>query len=366
MGQSRDVVSLAIVFITLGVILLVAVSIFGTIAERSEPNPTGDREKIIQPATGAFVDVYDSENSFYEERGENPTVHDSRGLSRLFTGAPDSYLASDDSLTVASDQNWTAHQGVWVNQSATNRNMTVLALGDPNVLVRYDGNRSSAVWRLVYVGVTSTNETTVSAPSPTDATQLFIGRSSNTLWINRDNSANATITVSDDSTGQTNLTTAKNLDGRLDETRMFDTRLNSSQRQSLVDDPITPLPGTDRTARIMYDERVVSPVNVFFADGDATVSNATIADGFAGSTLTESSLMTTGDYDWRPKGPEFRLRSGSDVAGAPAVYANYTLVAGGENPVLNGIASALQLSAVLPILLIVSMVLTLLAATRRR
>lgn len=366
MSQGRDIVNLAIVLVTLGVILLVTTSIFGIMADTSGEVESGDRDTLVEPNAGGFVDIYDTDNSFYEERGKEPTVRTSRNLSRRFTGAPDSHLTSDDALTVATDKNWTVHQGVWVNGTATGRNMTVLALGDPDVLLRYDGNRSSAVWRVVYVGVSNTYETTVSAPSPTDATHLFVGRNNETLYLNRNNSANATVSISGASTGETNLTAAKNLDGRLDETRTWDSRLNSSQRQAVIDDPVAPLPGTNRTARIMYDELAVSPVNVFFAGGTATVSNATIADGFNGTTLTRDTLTTNGEYKWRNDGPELKILADSDSADAPAVYVEWRLIADGENPVLNGIASALRLSALLPVLLVLTMVVALLAGIRSK
>lgn len=333
--------------LTVAVALIIAPTIIGAMADQaiqSGANEARDTAVLLNGTTAVTLD---------SGRGTDETVRDSRGYALRFSGADDSYLSSTQPVPIGANDTWTVSQGVWINNSATGANQTLLAAGD-DLILRYLGNKPTQEWQAVYTDPGKTYRVNVSATTPTTASIIQVVRDNSTLAIYRNNSLGESITMnaSNETVGG-NITKDSNLDGQLDETRFFNSSLTSADRQALVNDEVGPLPGTDRTARLMYDAGTGSGVRVFFSPASATASNVTWADGFGGQVLSGIS-----DYEWETDGPTVRARAGGEIDGAPVAYVAYEFDGEEEISIVVGVADALSLMAIVPLLLILGAVLT--------
>lgn len=324
MARGVDVVITAIVISAL--LLLGLGGIIDPLADVAiEQEQAGQQDDTVLLSGTQFVSVTGKDGI-----GTNEVIRDSRNFSMRFTGAPDSELTSDANIDLASGNNWSIHTGVAVDQASLDAdNMTVLAAGAPDLILRYHnrtGQRAnfSAYW----VGTSNTFQVNVSAGG-TDATKfqhVFVNRSGDNVTIRRNTTLGESVNVTQDTgnfDGTLNASDENALDGRLDETRIFNSSLNSSQRQALINDPVAPLTNATRTARIMYDAGSGTSVNIYFASADATATNISYDAGYNGSVLAAGT-----DYEWRTDGPQLRARAGGDIDGAPAAFAVYDLKTG--------------------------------------
>lgn len=348
------------VLITIIIVAVMAYSGLAIVGQLSDANdqPTRIINTSAELDGTSFVAVPPGEGY-----GNNKTVRNSRGLALRFAGTNDSYLTGEAGVDIVNDSTWTVSQGAWVDPNATDENMTVLAVGDPNLVVRYEGARPQPTWAAIYNDYDSSHRVTVDATDPTNATVLQVVRNGSTLSIHRNTTqgTSAQVTVSGSVDGD--LTGAQNFDGRLDETRAFLDALNASQRTHIVTNPTYPLANASTASRVMYDRGAEFPtVAVYFVGSDATASNASHAQGFAGVVLNDAgdlNLLNSDDYNWRNDGPEIAAVQGSRLDGAPVVFVVYEY-AGSIAALDRAVRDAFGLLAVVPIVLIIVLAMRLL------
>lgn len=175
----------------------------------------------------------------------------------------------------------------------TNNNDGLL-LATQEAVLWYNG--TDDVYRGYYYNTSSRNSFTanVTASSPSTPTLVCLNHANQSLNI----SANTT-TGTAVATGSSNIAdypenvTAWN--GTVDETRLFSTPLNGSQRTEWTATPGLAVNGSAPAARVTYDvygSSYGSTVPVYFASGSATLNNVNHATGFNAPDVTEGT-----DYD---------------------------------------------------------------------
>lgn len=102
--------------------------------------------------------------------------------------------------------------------------------------------------------------------------------------------------------------------GRLDELRTFNSTLSASDAEAYTDDPVQPLPGTNRTARYMFDEGSGGTF-AYFANESVAIDGATWTDGLTGPGQDRGS-----DYQLSDNPPQIVVQSGGYLDGAPVVH----------------------------------------------
>lgn len=241
------------------------------------------------------------------------TANQSLGTAARLDGSADSYVSSETAPDTSA--NFTLSTRVTIANTSTTE--TQIVYSDPQRLLLYNG--SAGEWVGVYYEPSTARTWSVSqiAGTPGTPTTVQLMLDAGTLSIIEDNSFSST-TATNDGNVTTATFTGKNLNGTLEETRVFDRPLTSSERQTLVDTPTAPLPNTQRDYRVMYDAySVPSAFPVFFAGGDATVGDIQLVDG-AAEQVTERGT------DWRLDGGEVVALAGGSLDGAPVVYVQYT------------------------------------------
>lgn len=343
-------------------ILLVSVTLAGIAIGDSLAGVDDNEGAVVRQSStvllngNEFVDVTSEVGS-----GTNETVRDSRGRAIQFTGANDSHLQSQSSMNLSSGENWTVHVGVWVNESAIDQTMMVVALGDPDVILRYVNESGSSNFSVVYMTSSESFIANVTEPDPTNASQIFINKSVDTVTIRRNDTVGESVDVNGSDTFTGDITSDENFHGQMDELRVFASDISDSDKSSLRSDPVTPLKGTSRTARLMFDEDDPTEVNIYWATTDADVSNVSYTTGFSGHVLTEDTLLTSNDYDWRENGPRIKPSAGGRLDGAPVAFADYDF-SNNMASIMDGLSSMVGL---VELLLVVIMAVVLIAVVSR-
>lgn len=323
--MTQDVLGVVILVIMVGATAFTGLAVFEQTADATgaHDNVTASDAAILEgPGTGSPV-------GSQMGTGEDETVVNSRGHAYQFTGAGDSYLTSSGAVAL-DNESWSVMQGVWVNASATGQNMTVLAIGDPDLILEYRGNQSSPTWSAFYYEGTNSYRVEVTAPDPTNASVVWVTKEQDTLTIHRNTTSGAAATVGSESTASGDLTGADNCHCRLDETRLWESYIDSSTRTGLVENPVqATAPGTQKAGRILFDR--TGPIQVFDAGVSVSGSNVTLGPGFAGQTMDRDGLVSTGDYHWRSSGPEIRPTAGGRLEHAPIAFVDYTRAGEGRS-----------------------------------
>jgi hypothetical protein len=318
--MSKQLVSLLVSIVVVAAMALLANGVLMQLDDSTSGLET-DKQQIVELNGDEYVTLADG-------AGTDETVVDSRGLAMKFDGTPGSYVESDTAINVASDNTWTVAQPV-LNVANTSHTQTFLAVGDPNLLLQYVNNSSGTdQWSAVYITTTDSYRINVSAPnaSSNGPAHVVVTRNQSNLTIWRNSTQGESVNVTTDNALSGDLTDDSNCNCTLDETRTFDDVLNSSQRQTLRDSPVAPLPGTNRTARLMYDEGswTDTKVYVFWSGASATRGpNTSYVSGFEGQELTpDDALLESADYTWEKTGP--KIKPENEWLQAPVFYVDYT------------------------------------------
>jgi len=253
--------------------------------------------------------------------GTNETVRRSQGYAIQLDGTPGSKYTVDD-ITVATDERYTVC--TWARVGNKTATMTALDV-DGRLNLGYNGTTSN--WTLWYYddGSRSSFRLEASATNPDQGlTQLcgWLNDSELRFYVNASregrvgNVSNASVAAA-----PVNATT---WNGTLEETRTFDRPLNASWRNATYQQPNAPLPGADRTARIMFDQGAGDTEPVFWADATAQLQGHAWVQGHPAAVLDRDSLLSPGDYKWRTQGPEIRPVDSARLDGAPVAYVDYT------------------------------------------
>jgi hypothetical protein len=219
---------------------------------------------------------------------------------------------------------------------------------DSRTILAYNGSASEwACWS--YDDASGeTHRVAVSASTPTSFTNLQCERDSTALTLRVNDTTTASVqTDSANATVQTLQTTP--LNGSVDETRVFNGTLTSSEQTALYNAPTAPLESAPRQSRIMYDSYgSLDSIPVYLAGGSLDGASATKAAGLRGQGAAEGS-------DWSISGDVLSVLAGGTLEGAPVVFVSWLFGDGGVisiTALTGGFGAMLRLAALVPLALI--------------
>lgn len=315
-GQSND---LSDVIITIGiavVVLFISLAMANTIVTTEGVGDTS-------VSTAAALDGPDQWTRLDESAGTDETVYDSRGYAINLTGADDSYFKSDSTIDYGSGGFSTS---VWasVDNPSKNETMAVVSL-DGRAVIAYNGTGADE-WVGWYYNESSRNSYTVKVDAVGDTGNLhhLVLRANGTHLSMYRNDTDAAHTAFVSRNVKDAPNTTQNWDGRVEELRTFNSALNASVRSSLFSDGVAAQPGTNRTARAMFDQPNKDTQLLFFTSASLTTSNVSYSAGLIGNELVPgSNLLSQSDYGWRTEGPQISPLEGGRLEYAPVAYVDY-------------------------------------------
>jgi hypothetical protein len=209
------------------------------------------------------------------------------------------------------------------NEDAT---YTLVAYDNETILLEYDAGQ----WSAYYDNGTHDGKATVDIE---ESGGLF-GDDGLTPVCGRFNESTGNVSVhsldGDASAPLTASTTSRNVswgwEGTIDEARTFNDSLSDETIDEYIDDPVQPLPGTNRTARFMFDEGEGSSTRVYFANVDATVVGATWTGGVPNPSkwLGLASAIEEGDdYELAEEPFSIRVVESGYLDGAPVIHVSW-------------------------------------------
>lgn len=357
-----DLVQILVVAIISFIILFIGVSVVSPVIEStdvatndSEDATYIDNQTVALDGAGSAVDITGS------AYGDNETVLDSRGYAIRLNGSNDSYVESDQQVDISSDNTWSVSVGASVNSSATADELTAVSLNG-RLVITY--NRTASEWRAWYYDESdrASYNLSVSGPNqPGSLATVTVVSNGTHLTLYRDNAVSDTANITGSGSFDPAPVNSSEWYGRLDELRTFDTALDNSQRQTLVDDPVRGLPDATTTSRIYFDvPETTGSEPIFFSPATLQLYNAEYVDGYDGSEMDEGFFTSLGaDYDWDNQGPAITPLDGGDLDGAAAAFISYDDYDSGAVPqLLSGFQSALVLAGILPLLLVLGYIVT--------
>lgn len=210
---------------------------------------------------------------------ENVSANQSLGTAAGFTGQANSYAKSGDAISVSDGSEWTV--STWAKLDNTTESQTIVSMQGRLVLY-YDGTQWSA---FLYRDSGSSYRANVSATDAANWTHLTVSHDNGQMTIYEDNVAGETVSTTERN-AVAGTFSAGNLDGSIEETRMWSVALNSSQRQELIDNPTRPA-STPADVRIMYDTRAgtATSLPIYGAAGNLQLNNVNIVSGFVGESV---------------------------------------------------------------------------------
>lgn len=259
------------------------------------------------------------------------TANQSLGTAAQLDGSADSYVSSTGGAETTG--NYTLSTRVRVRNVSTTE--TQIVYSDDQRLLLYNGSSDQwvGVWYEASTGRTWTVSQLASAPGNWTTVQLMLDAGS--LELIEDNTLSSTTATNDGNTTSATFS-GENLNGTIEETRVFDRPLTNSERQTLVDTPTAPLPNTERAYRVMYDAySVPSAFPAFFAPGNADVGDIQLVSG-------ASEQPTERGTDWRLDGGTVVALAGGSLDGAPVVYVQYTAEFGGLVETLHSLQTVMS------------------------
>lgn len=219
--------------------------------------------------------------------GNVTTVRTSLEDQVQLTGASDSSVELANAVGDAETRSVCTYGAADSDVVANNETRALVALD--YLTVAYNG--TSDTWNVSYYdqGTRAWYETSVAATDP--ATQTLVCGYTNSTHLGLSENTTDAPVVALDGSGGADAPTSQHWAGTLEETRVYDYWLNDTQQQAYVDEPVISVPGEPADARVMYDvrSRGVASVPAYFADGDASLSNASLVDGFGGPPVVEGT-----------------------------------------------------------------------------
>jgi len=337
-GTQSAVRTVVVGAVILGIGVVLISTFVGAVADQTAPEDIAEDVLIA----GGDGDVS------HEGPVENLTVNQSLGTAVEFTGASDSGLQGQ--ADIDHDETWSA--SLWARSDQV-RDQRALQLDDW-LYVDLVNNSGTAAWRVTYYDEFNrqTEQLQVSASNSTTTwTNLVVTSNGSTLTLFENNSQVASTPING---GDSIPNGTNNWDGRLEETRVLDDEVNSSQRSTLYSEPTAPVKANE-TARIYFDLRPSEgSVDIYRTGTDLDLSNASRVDGFQGQGAVEGP-----DYEFSRL--TLTALDGGTLDGAPVAFVDYDGVAaafGGFitqfRSILNG---ALPLAAVVLVVVIATQVI---------
>jgi len=245
---------------------------------------------------------------------DNFSIQQSLGTSVAFTGANDSELQGE--VDAPHDDTWSVSLWAAADTVRTQR----AAQLDGWLMVDLVNDSTQPEWRITYYddGDWEVDQVSINATDPTTMTNLVITGNGSEMAVYRNNTHAATVALDGGDQVPTNVS---NWDGRLEETRVLDDVVNSSQRNTLYSTPTAPVKANE-TARVYFDARAdEDTIDVYRTGQDLTISNASVVDGFDGQQLEDDGLFTNGDY--RRSGGDITVVDDGKLDGAPVAFVAY-------------------------------------------
>lgn len=262
------------------------------------------------------------------------TVEATTGYGLSFSGDQALSASLPSNLT---NNSWTVCAAVELNDTS-NQNGTydVVAYDNASILLQFDDGQ----WSVYANNGSADGKATIAAPDPTTTTTgggyfswLFPSKAaslrrvcgrydaaSNELVVARDGNVSAAVPLT---ASTTTRNVSVNWTGREDEIRVFGSAVSNATLAEYSDDPVQPLPGTNRIARLMLDEGSGTTTKVYFATQTIPIGNASWADG-----AQRPSLSLGTDYQLHNTPFSLRVLPGGYLEGAPVEYVSWT---GGGN-----------------------------------
>lgn len=274
-------------------------------------------------------------------------VKDSTGEAIRLTGASDSMYRTSESIEIADDDTWTVSVHASWDDSRDTTNGTVVSLNG-RVLVQYDNASQQWVGWYYDESTRASHRVNVSAttqPGSLQAVQVVSNGTHVAIYRNNTRGEVDDLRVE---RSEEPVMPASNWAGRQDELRGYDTALNASSRQSLVDSPVAPVAGESPTYRVLFDELDAGSEPVYFSDAELEVSNASAAVGLPGSVLSSGT-----DYAVSLAYGSITALDGGRLDGAPTAFVEYEFEPGqAVSDLTRDIGGSMQLFAVVPIVLV--------------
>jgi hypothetical protein len=189
---------------------------------------------------------------------------------------------------------------------------TLVALNNESVhLMRDSGN-----WGIYRNNGTHDAYVTVPAGAGLDPV-CAVGSPGSVSLHSNEGSASANLT-----TATSARPTAWSWEGRVDEVRVFNSSIDP---QPYLEDQAQPLPGTQRTARLMLDEGEGGDTRVYFANTTATLSGHSWAAGVEnpGTVLGIGAISEGDDYEFSYDPLTIRIVDSGYLDGAPVVHVRW-------------------------------------------
>ncbi len=211
------------------------------------------------------------------------------------SGEPDSKVSASFDGDV--DANWSVCSWAAAEPSVVDGNESRTIVGYNDVVLSYNG--SDDVYRAWYYDESSRNSYTAEVAAPTanatDSTLVCAVGTESSLTVWRNTTAGTSVATTGESTAP--APPSANWNGTVEETRVWDYDLNSSQVSEFHSEPVLAISGPAPVARLTYDtwDRSSDSVRVHFAGGSASLSSASFTDGFdAVPVQAGTDFKTTG------------------------------------------------------------------------
>lgn len=166
----------------------------------------------------------------------------------------------------------------------------------------------------------SATDVTVAAPNAKNSSLLCLQQEGSTLTIYRNTTAGTQASIGSGGPAPP----AANWNGTIEETRIYNTSLNASQRSEWVGEPVLAVQGEAPAIRLTYDvrNRGATSVRAYFDGGTAKLSGASFVNGFAGPDIAAGV-----DYQWSgANNAQFKILSGSVLeTEGEVIYHSYSI-----------------------------------------
>jgi len=267
------------------------------------------------------------------------SVRTSLNDSVRLSGAADSNVTIDSPAELGHDLSVCTYAAL--NGSVVTNDETGLLLATQPAILWYNG--STDTWEGYFYNTSSRNSfrASVAASSPQTPTLVCLNHADQSLNLTANTTAGSAV-----ATGSSNIAdypeNVSNWHGRVEETRLYATPLNGSQRSEWVADPVLAVAGPAPATRVTYDtplQTLPSTLPVYFSSGEATVSNASLAAGRGGPAITSGT-------DYSISGGTLTVLDGGLLEPTGEVLYFELLVSGLVGPVLGSIGDGVALASI--------------------
>lgn len=305
MPQTAALARGALLLLVAFVVVLFAALVGGAIIAGAINTET--KTATIDPEAGSAVVVDQSIETVPGETRVYPTT----GFAVAFAGTADSF-ASWRTVEAVENGPWTVCAWIHVADDATlDATMDLVAVANGSIQLEYDAGN----WLVYYDNGTHDGLVRTTAQAPTDP-ETVCGRwtgSQLELWADGSLDGSTDLT-----TGPATRNVSVNLEGAVDEVRVSNQSASASLLSTYASKPTIPFDGTDRAARLMFDEGQGASSNIYFQSPDATLNNSTWTQGVPVRNLTR-----VGNYSWGQRPWSLTATDGGDLDDAPVAYIDY-------------------------------------------